>query len=217
MKRWGEFLLLYAVIPSLCIFKIIPVQIIGMLAVSCVICVAVLLNDRTFDRSLIRLHIPAFREIVRLLPPYLIASAVLIVCTWLWHRETFFYLPVKVPLFWLVLCTLYPVISVAPQEVIYRVYFFHRFGKSFSSPAIANFVCAGIFGLHHWVFHNWIAVVLTLVGGLKFALTYRRSQSLCLVCIEHALYGGMIFTIGLGVYFFSGTYRFAAIFLTHNP
>jgi membrane protease YdiL (CAAX protease family) len=217
MKRWIEFLILYAVVPSLCIFRIIPFQIVAMLALCCTFCVIVLLNDRTFDRSLLRLRIPPARQFLPLVLPYLATGCVLIVCTWFFHRETFFWLPRKAPLFWLVIITLYPVISVAPQEVIYRVYFFHRFGKSFSTPAIANFVCAGIFGLHHWVFHNWLAVALTLAGGLKFALTYRRTHSLFTVCVEHAFYGGMLFTIGLGMYFFSGTYQFASMLLPHHP
>ncbi len=209
MSRWLEFILLYGVLPALCIFKIIPVQIIGMLALTCICCVVVLLNDRTFDRRLLRLTLPPTRQIVSLVLPFLISACVLIACTWLFQRETFFWLPRKAPLFWLLIITLYPVISVVPQEVIYRVYFFHRFGKMFGSPAIANFVCAGIFGLHHWAFHNWIAVALTLIGGFKFARTYRQTRSLFTVSIEHAFYGGLLFTIGLGVYFMSGTYSFA--------
>jgi len=43
-----------------------------------------------------------------------------------------------------------------------------------------------------------------VAGGWLFGGTYRRSRSLGLVCLEHALYGDLIFTVGLGQYFFHG-------------
>jgi hypothetical protein len=47
-------------------------------------------------------------------------------------------------------------------------------------------------------------VILTLLGGLMFAKTYEETGSLVLSGIEHALYGGFLFTIGLGKYFYYG-------------
>ncbi len=44
-------------------------------------------------------------------------------------------------------------------------------------------------------------------GGWLFADTYRQSRSLWLVCLEHALYGDLIFTIGLGTFFYHGAVR----------
>jgi membrane protease YdiL (CAAX protease family) len=64
---------------------------------------------------------------------------------------------------------------------------------------------ATLFGLHHYIFHNWLAVALTLLGGIKFVLTYRRSRSLPLTCVEHAIYGCLVFTVGLGVFFHGGS------------
>lgn len=54
----------------------------------------------------------------------------------------------------------------------------------------------------HIVFNNYIAVVFTFLAGLIFMKTYIDTKSFGLVCIEHALYGNMIFTIGLGEYFY---------------
>ncbi|HXB22539.1 MAG TPA: hypothetical protein VNV88_14225 [Candidatus Solibacter sp.] len=42
------------------------------------------------------------------------------------------------------------------------------------------------------------------IGGLLFALTYQQSGSLLLACIEHAIFGNFIFTIGLGQFFYHG-------------
>jgi membrane protease YdiL (CAAX protease family) len=60
------------------------------------------------------------------------------------------------------------------------------------------------FGYAHIIFLNWIAVAMTTFGGFLFARDYTRHRSLSLVCLEHALYGCLIFTVGLGRFFYSG-------------
>jgi membrane protease YdiL (CAAX protease family) len=49
--------------------------------------------------------------------------------------------------------------------------------------------------------------VLCLIGGLLFALTYQHSGSLLLTCLDHALFGNFIFTVGLGQFFYHGSRR----------
>ena len=61
-----------------------------------------------------------------------------------------------------------------------------------------------LFGWAHMLYGNWLAIVLSGIGGALFMDTYLRTRSVRLVCIEHALYGNLIFTIGLGEYFYSG-------------
>ncbi|MDJ0818534.1 MAG: hypothetical protein QNJ58_20170 [Desulfobacterales bacterium] len=52
----------------------------------------------------------------------------------------------------------------------------------------------------------WAAVMVLypLLGGVLFAKTYEETGSLIISGIEHALYGGFIFTIGLGKHFYYG-------------
>jgi hypothetical protein len=64
------------------------------------------------------------------------------------------------------------------------------------------------FGFVHIIFGNWLSVGLSAIGGVLFALTYQQSGSLVLTCIEHALFGDFIFTIGIGQFFF---HRSAAV------
>jgi hypothetical protein len=45
---------------------------------------------------------------------------------------------------------------------------------------------------------------MTTAGGLLFARDYARHRSLSLTCLEHSLYGCLIFTIGLGRFFYTG-------------
>jgi uncharacterized protein len=56
------------------------------------------------------------------------------------------------------------------------------------------------------IFGNWIAVALCAIGGLLFAFTYQNSGSLLLTCIDHALFGNFLFTIGLGQFFYHGSH-----------
>lgn len=47
-------------------------------------------------------------------------------------------------------------------------------------------------------------MVLSLIGGWLFTRRYQRSRSLLAVAIEHALYRQLVFTIGLGEFFYHG-------------
>jgi hypothetical protein len=58
----------------------------------------------------------------------------------------------------------------------------------------------------HVIFENWIAPVLTLLGGLLFPWTYARTRSALVASVQHALFGCYLFTIGLGWFFY---YAFA--------
>jgi len=113
-------------------------------------------------------------------------------------------LPREAPIVWGVIMVFYPVFSVWPQEVIYRAYFHHRY-RSILAPTLARvLVGALVFGFMHIVFLNWLAPVMTLGGGLLFAWTYERTKSLFAASIEHALWGNLVFTTGIGWYFYGG-------------
>ncbi len=92
----------------------------------------------------------------------------------------------------------YPLLSVYPQNVVYRAFVFHRYRGLFADEAVVIWASAAAFAWAHVIFHNPMALLLTFAGGLIFAQTYRRHRSLLLVSIEHALYGLLVFTIGLG-------------------
>lgn len=115
--------------------------------------------------------------------------------------------PLERPHVWLMVMLLYPLLSVWPQEMLFRSFLMQRYTPIFSTSASLAVASAAAFGFAHIVFNNWIAVVFCLVGGWLFADTYRRHRSLALVCIEHALYGCFIFTIGLGWYFYGAAWR----------
>jgi len=122
----------------------------------------------------------------------------------IWQPGLLFDLLRTQPIFWVSLMVLYPLLSVLPQEFLFRAFFFHRYQPLFGEGAGIVLASAVAFGFVHIIFGNWLAVVLSFLGGLLFATTYRLNRSMPLVWLEHALFGNLIFTIGLGRYFSSG-------------
>jgi uncharacterized protein len=118
--------------------------------------------------------------------------------------DRLFALAAERPGLWLKIMTLYPLTSVLPQEFAYRVFFFHRYGLLFRSRRSLILANALAFGFAHVLFRNWIAVGGTFVVGLLLAWRYERTRSFWAVYFEHVLWGWLVFTIGLGVYFFTG-------------
>jgi membrane protease YdiL (CAAX protease family) len=100
---------------------------------------------------------------------------------------------------------LYPLMSVLPQELIYRTFFFHRygflFGRAWWLAIVAN---AMLFGWGHLVIGTPLAVFGTMAVGVVFAVRYALTRSFWAVFVEHALWGALVFTAGLGRYFFTG-------------
>jgi uncharacterized protein len=105
------------------------------------------------------------------------------------------------PLRWAAMLAVYPLISVYPQELLYRAFFTRRYHSLFPRMEMSLLASPLVFAWLHMIFRNHYAVILTLVGGWFFAQTYERTHSLRLVCFEHAIYGYLILTIGLGDYF----------------
>jgi len=116
---------------------------------------------------------------------------------------SFLALPRREPWIWGLIVFTYPFLSVLPQELFFRGFFFHRYAHLFRSRASRVVVSALAFGFAHAFYGNAVAVVLSALGGLLFAWTFARTRSLTLVTAEHALYGVALFTVGLGPYFFS--------------
>ncbi|OUR95043.1 abortive infection protein [Flavobacteriales bacterium 34_180_T64] len=102
------------------------------------------------------------------------------------------------PLLWLGILFVYSLFSVYPQELIYRTFFFKRYENLFKSEYILIFVNAIVFSLAHLFFYKSLVLILTFLGGILFAWTYKKTSSTLLVSIEHAIYGCWLFTVGMG-------------------
>ena len=103
---------------------------------------------------------------------------------------------------WLLIMILYPVLSAFPQEIVYRSFFFKRYGNLFKNKKVLIFVNAFLFSFAHIIYLNPIVILFTFIGGLIMAESYSKHNSLIKVSIEHGLYGDIVFTSGLGAYFY---------------
>jgi hypothetical protein len=54
------------------------------------------------------------------------------------------------------------------------------------------------------IYGQWLSVALTTILGAVLARRFAKIRSLAVVWLEHALYGLMAFTLGLGSYFYNG-------------
>ena len=106
------------------------------------------------------------------------------------------------PALWCLLMVAYPVLSVYPQGIIYRAFFFDRYRTLFPNAWFMVLMSTLAFAYVHVIFRNWLAVGLTAIGGLLFAMRYAQTGSLFVSSFEHALYGCWLFTVGLGRSFF---------------
>lgn len=110
---------------------------------------------------------------------------------------------------WITVMIVYPVVSVTTQEIMYRVFFFHRYKPLIGSdPQSAIMLNAVLFSFSHIVFQNVTTLIISLLGGILFAWRYHSSRSFWAVVLEHSIYGNLIFTVGLGRYFYTGVSNF---------
>ena len=68
-------------------------------------------------------------------------------------------------------------------------------------------VAGTTFGFAHVVMHRWEPVMITIIGGVIFTSTLLRRRSGLLADLEHAMYGDLAFTLGLGVWIYSNAAR----------
>ena len=129
---------------------------------------------------------------------FLFIAIVTSLYVWLTDKSQLFVVVKNKPLLWVVILFVYSLLSVYPQEVLYRTFFFQRYQMLFKNKNLFLFINAIIFSLGHLFFKNALVIVLTFLGGLLFAFTYNKSKSTLLVSVEHAIYGCWLFTVGMG-------------------
>jgi hypothetical protein len=147
----------------------------------------------------------ARRFLPQLLLRVAVAALILFALTWFVWNDLFLRLPRQRPHLWMLVMLLYPLLSVVPQEYLFRIYFMQRYRPLFGEGALMLWVNALVFGWAHIFFLNPIAPLLSVIAGLLLADTWRRTRSLRAVWLEHALYGQIVFTCGLGWFFFHGS------------
>lgn len=167
-------------------------------------CLAVLLRDPGFDRRRLWNRARFAARIRSAALPFLLSAPVLVLAVWWFEPDRFLSFARQRPLIWAAVMVLYPVLSVYPQGIVFRVFLLHRYRPLFPGHRSLLLASAVAFALVHVVFRNWVAPPLSFAGGMLFAATYERTGSSLVAAIQHALFGCLLFTIGLGWYFYHG-------------
>jgi membrane protease YdiL (CAAX protease family) len=205
-----EFAVLFAGLPFLFIFTVEPgtrQPLFLLLWVGAALCWLAVRRDPTFDRAALWRVRGLRQALPGILLRWSLAAAALSALVLLIRPEAFLAFPTQRPERWLMVCTLYPLFSVLPQGIIYRSFLMHRYAPLFPGKWTMLVASSCAFAIGHAIFRNELAVALTLAGGFLFGWTYMKTRSGLIASIEHALYGNLIWTVGLGSFLFLGAVR----------
>jgi uncharacterized protein len=203
--RLAEFLALYILMPVVLFYSLPPRGILPVLWLAGLTAWVLLRAPSTeYTDAPPRPRHSRRREFVFMLLRFACVALLLTGALRLHRPAWLFRFPRSAPRFWLLVMMMYPLVSVLPQGLLYRQLFERRYARLFSSPRASWLIGSLVFGFAHLPFGNLWAIGFPFLGGLIFLRTYRRTGSLGLSCIEHGLYGDLLFTVGWGIYLFHG-------------
>lgn len=197
----AELAVLFFVFPLLLVFKVVDFPLWLILILLGFSVILFLHNDNTYNKKQYINWKVGKKYFIRMLLLFFFAAAVMVAIIWIVDSSKLFIFPKENPKMFLIMGIIYPLFSVIPQELVYRSFFFHRYGELFSSIWSQIFVSALVFSFGHVIYKSPLVMFLTFMAGLIFAYRYHQSKSLLLTVIEHSLYGMWLFVSGLGIYF----------------
>lgn len=207
LRRSGELLLIFVAAPGLLSLAsaerrwiVAPCIFLGA-----ALCIALVRDEPGWSWRSVFAGSGSRRELGPLLLRAVLVPAGLLALLCLTGHAPSFRMPREQPLVWLAVLALYPLLSALPQELLYRPFFFHRYGDLFPSAAARACASALLFAWGHLLVHSPSALLLSAAAGALLSLTWLRSRSLWLVTLEHSLYGAFAFTAGVGGMFVNGT------------
>ncbi|MGA0163441.1 MAG: CPBP family intramembrane glutamate endopeptidase [Bdellovibrionota bacterium] len=205
-SRFGELVLFFFLVPTIYALGLIPLPALVFLWIGSLLAYFFLSAHKRFRWSKLWSFDFKRKELVSVILRFLFFSFLMMSFVYFFFPEHFFYLPLNKPDLWIKLMILYPIISVIPQSFVYRVFFIERYSRIFRSRFFFLVLGSIAFAFMHLIFRNWVAVLLTAVGGFLFLDTYLRSRNFVLSTMEHSLYGCFAFTVGLGSFLYSGDF-----------
>lgn len=197
-----ELFLLFALIPLLFFLELLPLPRIITLSLSSLYCWLILLKTPGFHFKKNWNFIKGKKYLPHILIRSLVVGITLFSLTYFFFPHLLFEFPKKRPLLWLLVMILYPLLSAFPQELTFRLFFSLRYKILFPKKIIYLITNAVLFAFLHIIYDNSIALMLSFCGGIFFIRTYEDSDSLFAVSLEHAIYGCLLFSSGLGKFFY---------------
>lgn len=194
---WIEMFFLFVLGPVMLLFDIYPiVKIVSVLIGLAYVVVLIFKSRKRIRETKKRPNWPKFWRSTGL--KFSVIALGSIIGLSLYQPELLFQIVREKPWVWVSILFVYSIVSVYPQEVLYRVFFFSRYEILFSNKRLLLFMNALLFSMAHIIFLNVFVLLVTFVGGLLFAYTYHHTRSTSMVFLEHTLYGYWIFTVGMG-------------------
>lgn len=200
ISKYAELTVVFIGIPLLYYFNLVPFHKAIPLVFIFLVYLAIILSDKSFDRK--KLGLNGFKGWRFLFIKSLIVCIGLCAVVLIFYPDRFLDIPSKMPWIWMLILVFYSIWSVLPQEFIYRVYFYRRFGDIVNNRIWLHFINAFLFSFSHIIFRNWSVLILTFLASFIFSVSYTKSKSFLAVFIEHAVYGNLVFTLGLGNFFY---------------
>ena len=121
-----EFIALFVLFP-LVLFIVVPTPILPFLWLVSIWCLYILLNDEKFNKKNFLRHEVLSSNMKILLLQFFGVSLFIVIFMLYFLSDLFFSLIKESPILWATVIVLYPLLSVYPQELVYRAFFFHRY------------------------------------------------------------------------------------------
>jgi hypothetical protein len=98
---------------------------------------------------------------------FLIVAALILTFSYFFDPSKFLNLPRSDFFLWLLIMILYPILSAFPQEIVYRSFFFKRYGNLFKNKKVLIFVNAFLFSFAHIIYLNPIVIFFYFYWGFN--------------------------------------------------
>lgn len=197
-----EMAVLFFVIPFLYFLRLFNIPVLGFLWALTLVTVIYLWREPKVRFHKLFRWTPPPGALAFVLKRFLILATFVCLVVYAWTPDRFFDFPRERPGVWLAVMFFYPLFSVIPQALIYRIFFEIRYRPLFKRQGVYLIFGAIAFSYMHLIYENWVAIAATFVGGFFFLKTYMDTRSFLLSSLEHALYGCLMFSVGLGHYFY---------------
>ena len=192
-----EFFFIFLALPSIIFFLNSTIFVFAALYLVFILALVVLYFDKTFLFFSLKKKID-WKFVAIFTVIFLCLSFIYIL---LIDKNLLFIFPKTNFKLWLLVVFIYPFLSVIPQELIYRVLFFQRYFPNINNFYFSMLINLIVFSYGHLVFNNVHAIIITAIVSPIFAFAYLKKSFLTCV-ILHSLGGQIIFTLGLGRYFY---------------
>ena len=192
-----EFFFIFLALPSIIFFLNSTIFVFAALYLVFILALVVLYFDKTFLFVSLKKKID-WKFVAIFTVIFLCLSFIYILMI---DKNLLFIFPKTNFKLWLLVVFIYPFLSVIPQELIYRVLFFQRYFPNINNFYFSMLINLIVFSYGHLVFNNVHAIIITAIVSPIFAFAYLKKSFLTCV-ILHSLGGQIIFTLGLGRYFY---------------